>query len=353
MKNVKLKIFSLLMIISTILSVFMFNITPVNAQSVCSEIVLCANTGRVLFESNANIKMGMASTTKIATCTTVINNYDLSQEITIKKEWTGIEGSSIYLKEGEILTVEELLYGLMLRSGNDCAISLACSLAGSVEKFCELMNSFAISVGAVNSNFTNPHGLDDENHYTTAYDLALITKNAMQNEVFRKIVGTKKIKIGKNESTRVLINKNKMLSEYNGGSGVKTGYTKKCGRCLVSSASRNGFELICVVLNCAPMFERSKQLLDNAYNKYDNFLLASEDVSVGEVVSKNGEVLPVYVQKDIYYPLTKSEQTKIEKLIKPYNSKQILNEFGQCCGTIEFSIENHLLFSEKIYTILK
>ena len=175
----------------------------------------------------------------------------------------------------------------------------------------------------------------------------------MKNESFRKIVSTKRIKIGKNESSRVLINKNKMLSEYNGGSGVKTGYTKKCGRCLVSSANRNGFELICVVLNCAPMFERSKELLDNAYSKYDNYLLASADNSVGEVVSKKGEVLPVYVERDLYYPLTKSEQQKLKKQLKPYDSKQILNEFGQCCGTIEFFIENHLLFCEKIYTILE
>ncbi len=352
MKTQNLKLFSLSLILSAILSIFMCNVTLVRAQTNSAEIVICANSGRILYQSNANQKMGMASTTKIVTCITVIDNYDLSNEITIKKEWTGIEGSSIYLKEGEVFTVEELLYALMLRSGNDCAVTLASALAGSIENFCKLMNEKAISVGAFNSNFKNPHGLDHEEHYTTAYDLALITKYAMKNPIFRKIVGCKQKTIGEGESRRVLINKNKMLSEYDGSTGVKTGYTKKCGRCLVSSADKDGFELICVVLNCPPMFERSKQLMNDAYNEYENCLLASKDVSVCEVTAKNGQKIPAYVDKDIYYPLTKDEKMKVKKVITPFESNKIFNQFAFCCGTIDFFIENHLLFCEKIYTIL-
>ena len=305
------KLFLLSLIICAILTVFMFNITTVNAQNNSAEILICANSGRILYSSNANEKMGMASTTKIVTAITVIDNYDLDKEITVKKEWTGIEGSSIYLREGEVFTVRELLYGLMLRSGNDCAVTLASALAGSIDNFCKQMNEKAISVGAFNSNFKNPHGLDHKEHYTTAYDLALITKYAMKNQDFREIVGCKQKIIGKGESRRVLNNKNKMLNEYEGSTGVKTGYTKKCGRCLVSSANRDGFELICVVLNCPPMFERSKSLMNNAYDEYENCLLASKEVSVCEVTTKKGEKLPAYVDKDIYYPLTNEERNNI------------------------------------------
>ena len=233
-------------------------------------VVIELNSNRVLYEENANMKAYPASTTKILTAICVLENCNINEKVIIKKEFVGIEGSSIYLEEGEILSVEDLLYGLMLRSGNDCAMVLADYVGGSVEKFVKLMNTTAKKIGASNSNFVNPHGLHDDNHYVTAYDLAKITAYCLKNQTFRKIVSTKEHIIPhiKREYDRVLLNKNKMLSEFEGATGVKTGYTKKAGRCLVSSSKRNNDEYICVVLNCYNMFDKSKELLNKTHTNY-------------------------------------------------------------------------------------
>ena len=324
-----------------------------SAQDCVFEVVIDRESGRILHALNQDVMRPMASTTKVVTCITVIENYSLDKVIEIKSEWTGIEGSSIYLKEGECFTVEELLYGLMLRSGNDCAVALACALAGSIDAFVEKMNELAIKAGAVNSSFKNPHGLDCDGHYTTAYDLALITRYAMGNDIFRKIVSTKRITIGSGESTRVLHNKNKLLSNYEYGTGVKTGYTKKAGRCLVSSSSKNDFDLVCVVLNCGPMFERSEELMNKVYEKYSRQKIASKDSAVGVVESKKGHLLPVYVDEDIYYPLTKEEVDEVEYEVIPYEKERISEKFCQESGTIKIFFKKHLLFERKIFTILE
>lgn len=353
MKNKTMKLFSKFLILSLIFNIIMFGVTvKASAENMSYEVVLDKESGRVLYAKNENICVPMASTTKVLTCITIIENYDLKKQLTIKKEWVGIEGSSIYLKEGECFTVEELLYGLMLRSGNDCAIALACGLSGSVENFALMMNDLAAKIGAKNSSFKNPHGLNDENHFTTAYDLALITCYAMKNEVFKNIVSTKKITIGQGDSKRVLYNKNKMLFNYEFSTGVKTGYTKKAGRCLVSSAKKGDWELVCVVLNCGPMYERSEELLEKCYKDYDNVILVDSQKSVGEVVTKNGEKLPAFVANDICYPLTEDETKMIEIEILPYESSQILPKFNQECGIIKIYLEKQLLFEEKIYTII-
>ena len=239
-------------------------------QSVSSEIVINENTLEILHEKNASAKASIASLTKIVTAITAIENCDIVKEVVITDEMVGIEGSSIYLKKGEILTVEELLFGLMLRSGNDAATAISLAVAGSKENFARLMNDTAKKAGAVNSNFVNPHGLEEDGHYSTAKDLALITAYAMKNEKFEEIVSTRK-KVIRNildQNDRVLINKNKILNTLNGADGVKTGYTKVSGRCLVSSATRNGVRLICVVINCAPMYERSAELINSCFEKY-------------------------------------------------------------------------------------
>lgn len=342
------------LIIAVIITVFMFNVNQnVKADYSVYEVVIDQDSGRVLHSQNENEKRSMASTTKIVTCITVIDNFDLNTELKIKKEWTGIEGSSIYLQEGMVYTVRDLLYGLMLRSGNDAACALANGLAGSINEFCVLMNQTAEKAGAKNSAFSNPHGLDDENHYTTAYDLALITRYAMQNNTFCEIVSTKKYIASDGQNKHVWYNKNKMLNEYGYATGVKTGYTKKAGRCLVSSASKNGFNLICVVLDCGPMFERSKELLNIAYEKYSRVKLASCDQSVCDVQTNNGKVLPAYLKKDIFYPLTKEELKDISFSIKIYDKSQIKPKFAEECGTIKIFIKKQLLFVEKIYTILR
>lgn len=341
------------LIISVIFSVFMFDKIPfVYANNITSEIVIDQESGRVLFAKNEKVKMGMASTTKVLTCITVIEHYDLDQKIKIKKEWTGIEGSSIYLREGEEFMVKELLYALMLRSGNDVAVTLASALTGNATDFVALMNQTALNIGAYDSSFKNPHGLDEEGHYTTAYDLALITRYALNNPTFCDIVNTKKVTIGQGESVRLLINKNKMLSQYQYATGVKTGYTKKTGRCLVSSADKNGHKLICVVLNCGPMYERSIELFEESYKLYDRVLIADREKAVGFVVDKNKNKLPVYVKNDLFYPLTQEEKECLEFKLIAYKNDQISSKFADECGTIEIYLKKQLLFCEKIYTII-
>lgn len=228
-------------------------------------IVIDASTNEVILKENEHIPMPMASTTKIMTALIAIENCKPEEKVTIPKEATNIEGSSVYLKEGECLTIEELLYCLMLRSGNDSATAIALHLCDSMEKFAEMMNIRAKSLNLSNSNFINSHGLHNENHYTSCYDLAIIASKAMEYPLFRKIVCTKQITIGKYNNTRVLINKNKMLRLMNDANGIKTGYTKKAGRCLVSSAERNGKTLICVVLNCSDMYNVSINLLEKGF----------------------------------------------------------------------------------------
>ena len=226
-----------------------------------AECVIEMSTGRILHEQNGELRLPMASTTKILTAITVLEHCkDLQEEIYIPPSAVGVEGSSVYLQEGEHYTVQDLLYGLMLRSGNDCATALALHFGGTVSNFCAKMNFVAQKAGALRSHFENPHGLPCENHYTTARDLCYITRYAMKNEIFSRIVSTKYYE-PKNWK-----NKNKLLFSYDGAIGVKTGYTKAAGRCLVSAAKRGARIMICTVLNCPAMYERSAELLDKAFS---------------------------------------------------------------------------------------
>lgn len=191
--------------------------------------------------------------------------FDLDEEIFVPSAAVGIEGSSVYLSPGERISYRDLLYGLMLRSGNDCAVALAIKTSGSVEKFVAKMNEVAKKAGAINSSFANPHGLDEEKHYSTADDLAKITAYAMKNDVFRTIVSTKYYDTS-GEVSRCFKNKNKMLWNYDGAIGVKTGYTKKSGRCLVSAAEKDGKSFAVVVLNVNDMWSVSENLLNEAFS---------------------------------------------------------------------------------------
>ena len=245
-----------------------------------SMLLLENSTNRVLYERNADKKRPMASTTKIVTAITVIENAsDLERTVKVPSAAVGVEGSSVYLEHDEELKIIDLLHGLMLQSGNDCAVALAITVGGSVEKFAEMMNVTAKKAGATNSNFVNPHGLHDDNHYTTARDLALISSYAMKNPVFESIVSTKRYTMpwmGR-DYDRVVMNKNKILSTFDGGDGIKTGYTKRAGRCLVSSATRDGMRVICVVLDCGPMFEECGALMERAFSEYKLEKVCSTD----------------------------------------------------------------------------
>ncbi|HHU63229.1 MAG TPA: D-alanyl-D-alanine carboxypeptidase [Clostridiales bacterium] len=307
-------------------------------------IVMEAGTNRVLYEKNIHKRLANASTTKILTAIIAIEHGKLSDMVRSSANAAKVGGSSIWLTEGEILSMEELLYGLMLNSGNDAAVAIAEHISGSVEGFAALMNKKAREIGAINSNFVNPHGLPDDNHYTTAYDLALIASYAMKNPIFRKIVSTEKRRISwpGHEWDRILINKNKLLSQYQGANGIKTGYTKKAGRCLVAAAQRNNMQLISVVLNCQPMFEESIVLLDHAFDRFKPQPIIKKDRVLKQVKIEKGEEKNVQLvaDKDIILPLAPGEINHVRVFID--YPKYILAPVhrGKQYGTIKVKLHN-------------
>lgn len=322
-----------------------------------SMIVLERDSGRVLNEKNADKRRPTASTTKIATAITVIDNVaDLNRKIRVPAVAVGIEGSSIYLEKDEELTVRDLLYGLMLQSGNDCAVALAVTTAGSVEKFAELMNETAKKVGAENTHFVNPHGLHHDDHYTTARDLGMIAAYAMKNATFREIVGTKRYVMPwkDRDYDRVVVNKNKILSTYDGGDGVKTGYTKKAGRCLVASATREGMNVIAVVLNCGPMFEDCRSLLDNAFAEYSlKDVSKAVDLSsvATTVIDGKNNMARLNVENGLFYPLTEKEYGELRFEVSDINPVRAPVYVGDENGKIKIYSGNRLLFEQKLYSI--
>ena len=243
-----------------------------------SAILIDADSGNILYSKNADRPMPMASTTKIMTALVAIERCDLNQKVKITEESVGVEGSSIYLVAGETLSLEELLYAMMLESANDAATAIAIAVAGDVESFADMMNQKASDLGLENTNFTNPHGLDDKMHYTTAAELAIIASEAMKNDIFKTIVSTHKKIIPQNdgEGARLLVNHNKMLDMYEGAIGIKTGYTKKSGRCLVSAAERDGVRLIAVTLNAPDDWQDHADMLDLGFDCYESVTLCKE-----------------------------------------------------------------------------
>lgn len=241
-----------------------------------SMVLLEHSTHTVINSVDCHKKMPMASTTKIMTALIVLENADLSEKVVVPKSACGVEGSSMYLVEGETLTVADLLYGLMLTSGNDAATALAIAVCGSENAFVDLMNKKAEELGLLSTHFTNPSGLPDDNHYTTAYELALITSAALQNDIFSQIVSTKSIRVPykNNPNGRLLKNHNKLLSLYEYAIGVKTGFTKKAGRCLVSAAKKDGVILICVTLNAPDDWNDHIVAFDEGFTKMKNITLA-------------------------------------------------------------------------------
>lgn len=315
-----------------------------NWQEAQAECVMELHSRRVLYESNGDMRLPMASTTKILTCATVLDVCkNLQEAITIPTEAVGIEGSSVYLKAGEIYTVEDLLYGLMLRSGNDCATALALKFGGNLEKFSAKMNETAQKAGALASNFVNPHGLPCEGHYTTARDLSAITSYAMHNTEFCKIVSTQYY------APRHWKNKNKMLTLYEGGIGVKTGYTKQAGRCLVSAAKRGDMSLICTVLNCPTTYERSTKLLDDAFEAYDYVKILSAGDTLPLENAKNN-VLGV-VKNDYFYPLLKEERDLLEIKTTPLKNMLRRKKSEEIVGQFEIYLAKRLLFSGNLYKL--
>ncbi len=253
------------------------------ALSAASAVLMEAESGQILAQTDAHRRMPMASTTKIMTALAALEHGDIEDIIRVPPEAVGVEGSSVSLKEGESLTLGELLYALLLESANDAAAAIAVALAGDIPRFADWMNETAARLGMNDTHFTNPHGLDESEHYTTAYDLALLTRYALQNETFAEIVSTKKTSIPWQDGagTRVLVNHNRLLRVYDGAVGVKTGYTSKSGRCLVSAAERGGVRLIAVTLSAPDDWNDHVALLDYGFSLCTSVLLARDgEISV-------------------------------------------------------------------------
>lgn len=269
-------------------------------------VLVDAKSGEVLHAENPYEQLPMASTTKIMTALLVLRDVPLDRIVTIEKEQCGIEGSSIYLQAGEQMSVEELLYGLLLESGNDAASALAVAHSGNEADFVKKMNEFAAEMGLENTHFANPHGLSSESHYTCALDLANITKAALENEMFSKIVATKRYSIPerKNCHQRYFSNHNKLLSRMEICDGVKTGYTIAAGRCLVSSASDGESRFIVVTLNDRNDFPDHKYLLEYAVSNYCSVRIAEKGdlrYAVERAIIENTE--------DIYITRLKGENS--------------------------------------------
>ena len=328
------------------------------AESYTSAKAMCvmeSGSKRVLASKNCDTKLAMASTTKIMTAITAIESgKDLDSPFTISPKAVGVSGTSLYLRQGEVFTLRDLLYGLMLISGNDASVAIGEYVGGNVTKFVEMMNEKARSIGALNSHFDNTHGLDSKTHYTSAYDLALITSYAMANDTFREIVSCKNTKITNADGkTRHLKNKNKLLSSLVGCNGVKTGFTDDAGRCLVTSCERDGMNVVCVVLNCGPMFEESAQLLNEAFKEYHLVDLTSGYAFKDKLKVEEGEeeYVDIATFGSYCYPLKSSELKKVKYVYDIEKSVEAPVEKGREVGEVKIFIDNDLHFSEKIYTI--
>ena len=284
------------------------NLPEINSRAA---VVIDRNSNTILYGKNENAKRKMASTTKIMTCLLVIENCNLSDTVEVSKKSAGTGGSRLGLKTGDKITVQDLLYGLMLCSGNDTAVALAEHVSGSVENFSVVMNNKAKEIGLNNTNFETPHGLDSENHYTTAYELALLANYALNNSTFAKIVGTKSHTVTINGYPKTIQNTNELLGNLNGVYGIKTGFTNGANRCLVTSCKRNNLDIICVVLGADTKNFRTKdsiKLIEYSFKTY-------EPVSVQQFINNKFDD---WKQKNLdNFFITKGEHQNIEIKINP------------------------------------
>ena len=292
------------------------SVGAVPTLSAKSAILINADTGEVILEYNADERLGMASTTKIMTAIIAIESEKLDNTFTIPNEATGIEGSSLYLKSGESLTLRELVTGLMLQSANDAAEAIAIIVGGNVDSFVDMMNKKSLDWGLKNTHFANPHGLASDDHYTTARELAIIASYAIKNKSFQEICSMRTASIPGTDYTRHITNHNKMLTIYEGAYGIKTGFTKATGRCLVSAARRNGVNLIAVTLNAPNDWKDHKLLLDYGFSSIECVDLAFSGQLISSIPIFGGTLnsTSVYIKNDVSVYLKKNRNSIVEKI---------------------------------------
>jgi D-alanyl-D-alanine carboxypeptidase len=308
---------------------------------------------RTLWAQNANERRGPASTTKIMTALVAAESMPLSTKVTVTKESVGIEGSSVYLTEGEVFTLEELLCCTLLESANDAATAVAIAVSGSIEKFAALMNEKCAELGLRDTHFTNPHGLDHDEHYTTAHELGIIAAAALENDALKKIFSTYKMTVSApDEGVRMLINHNRLLKSIEGCIGVKTGYTKSNGRCLVSAAERNGLRLIAVTLNDGNDWHDHTEMLEAGFAAYERVNLTDHtSIALPEISVTDGEQSRVRTAfaEDVYVTLPKSG-AKISCRIENITSLPAPVDRGQNAGEVVFLCNGEEIARTQIIT---
>ena len=305
-----------------------------------------ASSGRLLLGENEHERRPMASTTKIMTALLILEaGEDMDALVTVAPEAAGVEGSSMYLKAGERMSLRDLLYGLMMVSGNDAAVALAVHAAGSVEAFVRRMNDKAAALGLEDTHFMNPNGLHDPDHYTSACDLARLGATAMALPAFREIVITERYTTSTGDKPRTFRTKNKILTQVEGGCGVKTGYTKKAGRCLCFSARREGMLLIGAVLNAPDMWNDAKAILDRGFSEYElhTFLLPGQRAGTVPVTGSEKKSLPAAAKEGILYPVRKDGQDEAELSIRLSDGLAAPVDPGTAAGEARLTVNGELV----------
>lgn len=327
------------------ISIYIFSqIIPVYAQdpviSAEGAVLIDVDSNRILYSKNPGEKMRIASLTKIMTAIVAIENGNLTDTVKISDRAYGVEGSSIYLRKGEKLSLEDMLYGLMLRSGNDAATAIAEHIGGSVEGFVFMMNEKAAFLGMENTHFRNPHGLDQKNQYSTPRDMAILTAYALKNPVFKEIVSTKvkTVPLEGKSWDRKWYNKNKMLYKYQWADGVKTGYTSLAKRCLASSATKNGKQIAIITLSAPDDWNDHIKLFEYGFNNFEWVTMVKKGEEIQEIRDVN-----LLTGSDFSYPLKENEKDKITRKI-------ILNQNKEP-GRIEFYFNNKFIGSVPIIKV--
>ncbi|MFP7297789.1 D-alanyl-D-alanine carboxypeptidase family protein [Neobacillus niacini] len=346
-----------LVIFALMVSLFIANIPQKVDASVSvsarGAVLMEQESGRVLFEKDAHTKRRIASITKIMTAILAIESGKMNEIVKVSEQATRAEGSSVYLKPGEKIKLEHLVYGLMLRSGNDTAVAIAEHVGGSLEGFVYLMNQKAGEIGMLNTHFSNPHGLDDhEDHYSTAYDMALLTRYAMQNKTYQKIAGTKNYKAPNptEDWDRQWKNKNRLLTKYKYTTGGKTGYTKRAKRTLVTTATKGDMSLIAVTLNASDDWNDHIAMYETSFKTYDMV----EVLSKGKIDIKSNKYYHnhLYVNKSIVYPVKDEEMDMFSikyKLNKPGEDWEELDHNGEAVGKAQVFLDGKMVRETPIY----
>lgn len=334
-----------------ILAAFLFSLFTISVSSFDTPNVSAKSaalyepiTKTFVYTKNEHARLPMASTTKIMTALVALENSELTDTVTVDSRAVGIEGSSAYLKEGDRYTIEDMLYALLLQSANDAAVAIACEVGGDTESFVEMMNERVLSLGLENTHFDNPNGLDGDTHYTTAHDLALITAEAMKNDSFRRITSTYKKTVTNGDSSRLFVNHNKLLKMYDGCTGVKTGFTKKSGRCLVGSAERDGLSLITVTLDAPNDWQDHKKMLDYGFGIYENrvFAEAGEYSYDLPVINSKGKTVRVANTAALSAVMKRTEAEAQAHIKLPKYIIVPVNE-GDILGSVIFTVDGEMI----------